>query len=174
MARISLTTREKVLLTILLAVLFSWAVGCSQPSMLSSGIIIIDPNPPIGDVDELYLKQVYASYNDLYFDNKLPKDTKISNDLGGLDMADTLCDEAGQNCVVRFNPHWTAAPRVSESVMLHEMCHIRVWTKLLEKDRPEIMNRVVYNHSKPWQSCMLVLDAEGAFRRNNIDYYQGR
>ena len=129
----------------------------------------------MGDVDEAYLGRLFASYNDLYFDNKLPKDTKFFNTLGGDNMADTECDELGQNCVVRFNPHYTAAVRVAEGTMLHEMCHMKVWTRVLESNRPPMADKVQYDHdNKPWQSCMLSMDAMGAFRHINIDYYQGK
>jgi hypothetical protein len=140
----------------------------------STGKIFVEPTPPIGDTTEAYLRAVYATDNDVYFDNKLPRDVEISNDLGGLTMADSECDDYGQECVVRFNPHFTAAPRVAESTMLHEMCHIKVWTRLLEKNRPEMTSQVVYDHGKPWQTCMLGLDSVGAFRNVEIDFYTGK
>jgi hypothetical protein len=167
-------TKHKVLLVIALAFLASWLFGCSSEPVYSSGRVVVEPTPPSGDTDEPYLRSLYSSYNDLYFDNKLPKNTKFFNTLGGTDMADTECDESGENCVMRFNPHYTAAPRTAESAMMHEMCHVKVWTKLLDSNRPPMQDQHAYAHSKPWQSCMLILDTEGAFRHNAIDYYQGR
>ena len=168
------TTPKKIVLTIVLAVIASWLFGCNSQPQYSAGSIYVDVAPPAGDTDEPYLQRLYAGYNDLYFDNKLPKDTQFFNTLGGSNMADTVCDDLGQNCIMRFNPHYTAAPRTAESTMLHEMCHVKVWTRLLDSNRPAMQDQKEYAHSKPWQSCMLILDTEGALRRNQIDYYQGK
>jgi hypothetical protein len=175
-----MTTREKVLLTILLACLCSWLFGCSrEPSMESAGsIVIIQANSEVvmGDVDEAYLQKIYGAFNDLYFDNKLPKDTKITLSLGNPGrMAETGCvNDNGTNCTIDFNQHHVTAARTAETTMLHEMCHIKVWSKTLDKNRPPMDDQQAYDHSRAWQGCMLDLDTMGAFRRTNIDYYQGK
>ena len=161
---------------IILAVIVSLLFGCSRPEptyepMLSSGGIEIVSSL---ETSEDSLARMYVAYNDLYFDNKLPTETKVFYTLGGENMADTECDDSGRNCVMRFNPHYTAANRVAEATMLHEMCHVKVWTRLLESNRPPMVDQRVYDHSKPWQSCMLSLDSMGAFRQINIDLYQGK
>jgi len=162
------------MLVIIFAVLASWLFGCNSQCFYSSGKIVVEVQQPSDDTDEAYLGRLYAAYNDEYFDNKLPKDTKVFYTLGGTDMADSECDDFGKQCVIRFNPHYTAAPRTAESAMLHEACHVKVWTKLLESNRPPMEDKSRYGHSKPWQSCMLQLDVMGAFRHNQIDFYQGR
>lgn len=164
----------KIVLVILLGAVLVWLFGHEQidPQSSGGGTIVIEF--PSQDTNEALLKRLYATYNDMYFDNKLPKDTQFSNDLGGTNnMADTGCDNLGQNCTMRFNPHYTAAWRTAEGTMLHEMCHVKTWTRLLDENRPPMMDPQEYAHSDPWQACMLGLDAMGALRRINIDYYKG-
>jgi hypothetical protein len=162
------TTGKKIALTIVLAVIATWLFGCDYVRKQTRTYVDND-----SDVNADELKKIYNNYNDLYFDNKLPTDTKFYYDLTGSNMADTGCDDEGKNCVMRFNPKFTAAYRVAQGTMLHEMCHEKVWTKLLDKDRPAMEDQRAYDHSFVWQGCMLSLDTMGAFRHVNIDYYTG-
>lgn len=157
------TLPKKVVFTILLAVLAFWLFGCC-PSVSTTSH---------GETDTAYLQQLFAIYNDQYFNNHLPKVPKIDTENGGPDMADSWCDdEQGTSCHISFNLHYTAAPRTSQAVLLHEMCHIKVWSKDLAKNKPAMMSESEYFHGHLWRSCMLSLDSEGAFREINIDYYQ--
>lgn len=163
------TTPKKIAITILLALLASALFGCAS---VSEQAVRFPPRTENnGDTDLDFLKKSYSAYNSGYFNDKLSKNTRISYDLGGLDMADTACDNNGDYCVMRFNPHYVAAPRVANGVMLHEMCHIKTWTKSLEADRPAMQDKSRYDHNKSWRSCMLELDMHDAFREINIDYY---
>lgn len=169
--------RNKILLVVFLGVLASWLFGCSDTPTYSSGQIVVDfhPETTTGDVDEPFLRQLYSSYNDLYFDNKLPKDTTVALSLGGNLMADTGCEnDNGTECEIRVNPHFVVAGRTAENVMLHEMCHEKVWSRTLEANRSPMEDKWAYDHGKAWQSCMLSLDAMGAFRKINIDNYSGK
>ena len=166
-----LTVKDIIILTILLAVLTSLLFGCSSPEPVS----ISEPSPVNGDTDVTYLKQLYKTYNEEFFNNHLPKDTEITTELGGVDdMANTWCKkDDGTACKIQFNLHYVAAPRSAQATLLHEMCHVRVWSKVLPDARPAIIDQNVYYHGRTWRSCMLAVDAAGAFRQINIDYYDG-
>jgi hypothetical protein len=116
----------------------------------------------------------YREFNDAYFQGKLPKDTQIifSDDAHG--MADTGCTDAdgtmGIDCAIRFKQRYVLAPRHAESTLLHEMCHIKTWTKTQQDSRPAGVEQVRWDHNKFWRGCMLNLDSQGAFRSINIDY----
>jgi hypothetical protein len=151
-----LTTREKVLLTILLAVIASWLSGCNSSSASTS-----DELPNVA-----FFQQIYDTYNNQYFDNKLPKTVDIDllepNDKF---MASTMCDSIGVNCKIHFNMKYVSADRVARITMKHEMCHVKTWMKDMDSLGMQV------EHGKIWRSCMLQLDIQGAFRQDIIDGY---
>jgi hypothetical protein len=137
-------TSHKIVLTIILAALCVAIFGCASPQTSR------------GEINLQYLRDTYASYNELYFHNRL-KPAEI--EIGDSDyMATTLCGNGGADCRIRFNPRYTLAPRVASITMLHEMCHVKYWGEDTD-------------HGKLWRSCMLQLDAVGAFREILIDNY---
>jgi hypothetical protein len=154
-----LSLREKVLLTILLAVTWSWLSGCRSKEHWVS-----IPSPADGTTDAAYLKHIYADYNEGYFQNKLTRNVVIDMlepDQGN--MASTYCEPDG-SCVIHFNPKYTAAPRIADQTMLHEQCHVKTWMldmKLGQQD----------DHGRLWRACMINLDTQGAFRELIIDNY---
>jgi len=148
-----MTTRNKVLLTILLAVIF-WAIfGCTPRVTTNSSTRVAN------DVTVSYLRQSYATYNEEFFRNRLPKDTHIDMSPETDDMATTSCNLEGTGCVLHFNPRYVLASRVADFTMLHEMCHIKTWG-------PESVK-----HGRVWRACMMQLDLQGAFRDIIIDRY---
>lgn len=152
-------TRNKILLTIFLAVLAVWLFGCAQEHTSPvSATTILETNR----VTTKYLETVYAAYNEEFFQNKLSPSTTIDL-LEEKDMASTLCENGV--CNIKFNLRYVAARRTAAIVMLHEMCHIKVWNKEMD-----IFGQQV-EHGKLWRSCMLELDAAGAFRELIIDNY---
>lgn len=164
------TTGKKVAITIILAVI-CWALfGCAEsPGAQSGGTF---PSQTSTDTDQAFLRKMYFNYNMTYFENKLPHDTVIKYDLGDGDQADTSClGNDGTDCTIRFNPHFVAAQRNAEIVLLHEMCHIKVWSKTLIGDMPPSADRSRYDHGRVWRACMVQLDSQDAFRDIVIDYY---
>ena len=161
------TTWKKIVFTIALAVLFWALLGCSQPYH-ETVIEIATPATSNGDTDAAFLQHAYASYNDQLFGNHLTKTPKIDVDLHNSDMANTTCDDDGTNCTLSFNLKYVAAPRAAQAVLLHEMCHIKVWSKHLSNEHDAGSE---FYHDRSWRTCMLGLDAQGAFRQINIDYY---
>ena len=124
----------------------------------------VTPPPPKSNVTVSYLEKLYAVNNEAYFQNKLPKviTIELSEER---DMATTFCNGSG-NCIIKFNLRYTAAERVADFTILHEMCHVKVWGK--EED--DLGQEVA--HGRLWRSCMLQLDQAGAFREIIIDGYR--
>jgi predicted SprT family Zn-dependent metalloprotease len=79
------------------------------------------------------------------------------------EMATTWCTSGG--CILSFNTRYVLAPRVADSTMLHEMCHMKLW------DEENTKGQQIY-HGAVWQKCMLQLDAQGVFREIIIDNYK--
>lgn len=151
-----LTLREKILITILLAVLFVWLGGCSRQGVESA--------TTDGTTSARYLQNLYKEYNEDYFHDSLPKDTTIDmNGSNPRNIADTMCDDAGKNCVMHFNKLYTRAPRVAALFLLHEQCHIKAWLG----DRDTLGQQI--DHGRDWRACMLEVDAAGANRDILID-----
>lgn len=159
-----LTTREKVLITILLAVIASWLFGCCryQEHFVEAPSITSGDGLP----DAAYFQRAYEIYNDAYFQNRLPKvihiDVLEPNDKF---MASTMCDERGLVCDMHFNLKYVAAHRVADITLKHEMCHIDKWMRDMDSLGVQV------DHGKNWRSCMLQLDMQGAFRQDLIDGY---
>jgi hypothetical protein len=166
------TTPKKIAFTIALAVIVWMLVGCN-PYANDKFFPMPLPSPSGGDTDAMYLQHLYATYNEQYFHNRLTTTPYITMDLANENEADTECTgDDGSGCTIRFNLHYVAAPRTAQSVLLHEMCHIKVWkTHISQAVFPPDSSSEFY-HDRVWRSCMLSLDAEGAFRVINIDYYR--
>ena len=150
-----MSTRNKVLLTIFLAIIYWCLFGCGGQEITQSSAPVVS-----SDTTEDYLKQDFDIFNQAYFQNRLQK-PQIDFDLQGEFMATTWCHDDGTACVMRFNKRYLPAKRVSDSTILHEMCHEKVWARELGIE-----------HGKLWRSCMLQLDSTGAFRLILIDNYR--
>lgn len=150
-----MSTRNKILLTIALAILCSWLFGCAQePVRPSSGT-------KGHRIDAAYLQSLYELYNATYFNNKLPKDVMIDTlETNPEFMAGT--SKVGSSFLIQFNGYYVTAERTAQLTMQHEMCHVKTWG--LELD----------DHGRAWRGCMLQLDMQGAVRLVLIDGYQGR
>ena len=159
-----LTTREKVLITILLAVIASWLFGCCRYQ--ERFVRVGSPATESGLPDAAYFQKAYAAYNEGYFHNRLPQviniDTLEPNDKF---MASTMCDDTGRVCDMHFNLKYVAATRVADITLKHEMCHVAKWMKDMDSLGVQV------DHGKNWRSCMLQLDMQGAFRQDLIDGY---
>jgi SprT-like family protein len=161
-------TRDKVLLTILLAALCWFLFGCekTQPcAYLGREHFVTAPLSESSETDLPYLRHLYKTYNEDYFHNHLQKDTKIDMDEEKY-MATTDCKSWGVGCRISFNLKYTRAHRVADFTMLHEMCHMKAWMKEMDGFGQQV------EHGKVWRGCMLQLDAEGAFREIIIDNYR--
>lgn len=158
-----MTTRNKILLTIFLAVLAVWVFGCGgQQDSPAPNTVVFAPKPV---VTTAYLEDLYKTDNETFFRNRLPASPAISVDeIDPKNMATTMCDDPVTTCDVKFNLKYVAARRVADFTMLHEMCHIKVWNKEMNLGQQ-------VEHGKLWRSCMLELDAAGAFREIIIDNY---
>jgi SprT-like family len=154
-----MTLRGKILVTILLAVLFSWLVGCQKEHN------VYVPSPTSGLTDAAFLRQAYDIYNDGYFQNKLTKNIEIDmSEPDPTNMASTMCDVDG-SCVIHFNLKYVLAARYGKLTLQHEMCHVKTWMQDMDDKGKQI------DHGKAWGACMLNLDAQGAFRELLIDRY---
>ena len=153
-------TGNKILLTILLAVLAVLLFGCRKPE---SGPEVVVANAaiytPKSTVTTAYLEDLYKTDNETFFQNKLPSVSINLLEMKGTAMATTVCDESATECELKFNLKYVAAKRVANFTMLHEMCHVKTWDK--DSD----------SHGKVWRTCMLQLDSVGAFREILIDNY---
>jgi hypothetical protein len=160
----NLTSREKKLFIVLALVLCGWwMLGCGSESPTPSVATV--PVAVIPEVDISYLTNLYAEDNERYFQNRLPKDPSIVIlDKKDRNMATSSCQEDG--CVLEFNIRYTAAFRVAAFTMLHEQCHIKTGTQ--EKQINPTTGKP-FVHGKVWRTCMLQLDAQGAFREIIID-----
>lgn len=156
----NLTIREKWLLAILVLFIWAWFLaGCGSKNEEHASIVIISQP----EVTIPYLKNLYAQDNERYFQNRLPSDPSIGM-TEKLFMASTMCEDG--SCTLEFNPKYVAAFRVADFTMLHEMCHIKTWGQEIN---PATGKEFI--HGKIWRTCMLQLDAAGAFREIIIDNY---
>lgn len=155
--------RTKILLTVVLAVVVWMILGCCK----GPEHFVPVPSATNG-INTAYLERLYQTYNEGYFHNRLAKTPVINVDEHDPNyMATTICDE--EKCKIQFNTVFITGARVAEFTMLHEMCHVKTWKQEVQ----EIGGKVVQiDHGKVWRSCMLTLDAEGAFREIIIDNYK--
>lgn len=120
------------------------------------------PEPVVTYASVKELKRWYAGYNEIYFNNALPKNPVI--DYGETDptkMATT--QKIGPYFVIRFNPRYTGAYRTALETLLHEQCHVETWVDGEHVD-----------HSDAWRACMDRLYRDGAFKPIIIDGWKGR
>ena len=172
------TNPKKAALAIILGILAWFLFGRTpeqdEPQREVHTGVFVNLAEPKSETTVEFIQQAYVAYNQAYFQDKLPKDTKISLDPQAIGMADTGCDnnlgDMGIDCTMRFDLKYVLAPRTAESTLLHEMCHIKTWAKTQADTRPEGVSREEWDHNKYWRGCMLSLDAAGAFREINIDY----
>lgn len=111
---------------------------------------------------EIQLKKLYDMNNEQYFGHRLPTDAVV--DWGEADdkyMATTDVMSDGRFHVA-FNENWTRGDQTVEFVMLHEMCHVKLWDGTTKGTE----------HGPRWRACMLELDSAGAFREIFINEYQ--
>jgi len=168
---VKLTTREKILLTILLGALCSWLFGCGKSKQIESKNepCVSVPSSTKGTTDVPFLLKKYAIYNDAYFQNKLKTPMIDMFEENPANMADTMCEgflpSGGVGCKMHFSSTFTLAPRVADLTLLHEMCHIKMWMKDMDSFGQQV------EHGTNWRACMVQLDTEGAFRQILIDNY---
>jgi hypothetical protein len=102
---------------------------------------------------DLNLAEEYKNFNELYFLNQLPKNTRVEwanleDDLGQFFVTGTpgiahiLIDRKG-------NPY----PKYVRAALLHEMCHEKV----------DLLSPEFDEHGHNWQGCMVDLAVHGAF-----------
>jgi SprT-like family len=111
---------------------------------------------------ELPLKQKmyqqYASDNQDYFFNLLPKDVKIvlnpelADIQGNSLMGQTRCSE-NMSCTISLNPAENGNLRTIRFTLMHEECHIYVDKEGTQEEE----------HGPHWQGCMVSLATRGAF-----------
>lgn len=173
MSKQRLTIPMKIAITVLLAILASWLLGCGAPE--PEPCLQIPFQGPVshtyaqdGDTDLVYLQNDFRKFNQQYFQNRL-KNVLISLSDNIPDMATTECMPDGDNCKMKFNLKYVLAPRIADQTMLHEMCHVKMWTR--EAKEVDVFG-VPKDHGKAWRSCMLQLDMVGAFREVIIDNYR--
>lgn len=117
--------------------------------------------------DRLYDR--YEEYNQQYFGNKLPKEIIIDHNESKMMASTMYIGGEVQRFQISFNDKYTAANRVSDEILLHEMCHVKTWDEQPTNGTLDQSAR----HGQRWRSCMLQLDLQGAFRNIIIDGYQG-
>jgi len=102
-------------------------------------------------------KAWYNSYNEIYFDNELPKDTIVKYKILDKQMAVTQSID-GKHFIIDLDPKYNLAARTAHTVLLHEMCHIETWN---EKEE----------HGYQWIGCMKRLEKMNAYDNIWIDAY---
>jgi hypothetical protein len=141
-------TRYKILITIAAALLYFYLVQ-------SHGA------PSVAAVySEAELPAVYADLNEEYFDGQLPKDAAVDFAERDDRYAAMTRQIASGRFHIALNKDYVAAMETTRLAILHEDCHVKTWGQELDQ------------HGRLWLSCMLALDAEGAFRDQIIYRYR--
>jgi SprT-like family len=122
---------------------------------------------PKSAVDAHFLQAIYADYNETYFNNELPRNTKIfyaSDPDGADDIGDTICSMDPSDpsnlkvlsCTIYVAPYANVAQPVAIETLVHEMCHIETYQfKGSDEYDP---------HGKAWTNCMLRIAESGGFK----------
>lgn len=151
--------RWKILITIGLAILAVW---------LQDQIEKHEPHASASYGRCEGLEIWYSEYNSGYFQDKLPNDVVIDYGEYNPDFMATTSQLPDGRFHIAFNEVYTKAPRVAHITLLHEMCHVKTFD---ERD-PETVHTLGGSHGPRWRRCMLILDFDGAFRRELIDAYE--
>jgi galactose-1-phosphate uridylyltransferase len=95
----------------------------------------------------------YASNNERYFNNELPKNVLITHDLKD-DNFEAVTEHGSYGWFhISFNPTYNRSVNQEKFTLLHEMCHVQQLTS----DEEEFDQ-----HGKKWQACMhRIADAKG-------------
>jgi len=148
-------TKTKILITIVLAFLASWALQYFQSSPEEPSKATFD------DLSE-YLIDRYEIYNQAYFKNQLPKDTVIDfSETRDLYIALTSKLPDGRFHIA-LNKKYVRTPVFGDLILLHESCHIPTY---------DYYDAVDGYHGKEWRACMTNLDLQGAFRFELIESF---
>jgi hypothetical protein len=76
---------------------------------------------------EQEIQKDYAFYNDLFFDNKLPKNTLVTYaNIPGFMGLTFECGEQKKMCIV-IDRASNSVSRVAKMTLLHEMIHVKLW-----------------------------------------------
>lgn len=89
----------------------------------------------------------------MYFNQSLPADVVITHELKD-DRFMGVSYRAGGKYWIEINPKYEPSPKQSKAILLHEMCHIELWTE--GEDEPD-------DHGPKWQHCMHGLANMGAY-----------
>lgn len=143
--------RWKIVITILLAFLAVWLQG-----VLEDRTKVVHASS--GRCEGLNVW--YKTYNERYFDNKLPEDAIVDYGEYNDDYMATTSKLPNGTFHIGLNEKFTSAARVAHLVILHEQCHIATWNEAVD-------------HGPRWRVCMLGLDIMGANRGLLIDGYTG-
>jgi hypothetical protein len=109
--------------------------------------------------EQKFVEKWYASTNDVYFDNQLPKDTIIQIHVIPPDVnADFTIGETtalgnGQY-IIQIDPRFNLSANQEAGTLLHEECHIYLMQQNGDPDP---------KHKERFQSCMKNLAEGGAF-----------
>jgi len=109
---------------------------------------------------------LYQSDNELYFDNKLPKNVIFVEGEcpdkptdGGFNVACTSHAVGTRWYKVWVSPTYNETLTDEREAVLHESCHIRVYENYENKNETYGGDE----HGPEWQDCMLTLAKKGAF-----------
>lgn len=126
-------------------------------SVISIGTITVKHKRRYADMTNAQqdLQYMYEVYNEEYFDNKLPKDTKVIYTTPIPDaMAQGETFKIGDSYVIWIDAHYDNSMGVASETELHEMCHVK-----LPWDIPDGID----GHGPKFQACMHNLADQGAF-----------
>lgn len=166
-----MTTTQKVLLTILIAMVVALLCG-SGPHWREHLVEIEAPHNATYTPDVDWYQRMFVIYNREYFHGRLNLPTIHSQEIAGFqNEATTECKDDGTNCVLEFSPIFNAAPRDAAQHLLHEMCHVKTWTE--DQNKLILGADELTRHGKHWRGCMLELDNAGGWRNIIIDFYKG-
>jgi hypothetical protein len=150
-----LRLRNKILLTIVLAVGYWLLIQHTKPRIAGND----NPCSAVPIMTQTELQAWYKSYNNLYFNNHLPRNINIEwVDLHSkLRMGETQCTQTLKldgpselSCVIRLDPVYNLAFPVAKATLLHEMCHVKTYDEFDD-------------HGRRWQACMQELWMDKAF-----------
>ena len=124
------------------------------------GRISAAPKPA---VDAHCLQAIYADYNETYFGNDLPKDTKIlyapdpddPTNIGATQCSLDIKTEKPTHCTIYIAPYANVAQPAAIETLIHESCHIATWEAAMHDGEG--------SHGKEWKACMMGVALSGGF-----------